>query len=96
MSIGLDVGKDSLAAAYQLQKYNTENSKQIFPEKELWPLSPYFPIHVSVSSPFQGPKKSRFSGQTPSSGIRNGFARIKIVTSRAILTASILVFISWI
>ncbi len=30
-------------------KYNTENSKQIFPEKELRGLSPNFHIHVSVS-----------------------------------------------
>jgi hypothetical protein len=33
-----------------LQRYNTENLKQIFPEKELRGLSPYyFYIHVSVS-----------------------------------------------
>ncbi len=32
-----------------LQRHNTENSKQIFPEKELWGLSPYFHIHVSES-----------------------------------------------
>jgi hypothetical protein len=32
-----------------LQIHNTENSKQIFPEKELRGLSPNFPIHVSVS-----------------------------------------------
>jgi hypothetical protein len=31
-----------------------------------------------------GPKKSRFSGPTPSNGPRNGFSRIKIITSRAI------------
>jgi hypothetical protein len=29
--------------------HNTENSKQIFPEKELRGLSPNFHIHVSVS-----------------------------------------------
>jgi hypothetical protein len=32
-----------------LQRTNTENSKQIFPEKELWGHSPNFYIHVSVS-----------------------------------------------
>jgi hypothetical protein len=32
-----------------LLRHNTENSKQIFPEKELYGLSPYFHIHVSVS-----------------------------------------------
>jgi hypothetical protein len=32
-----------------LQRHNTENSKQIFPEKELCGLSPNVHIHVSVS-----------------------------------------------
>jgi hypothetical protein len=32
-----------------MQKDNTEESKQIFPEKELHGLSPNFHIHVSVS-----------------------------------------------
>jgi hypothetical protein len=32
------------------------------------------------SLPFQGPKKSQFSGPTPSNGPRNGFSRIKIIT----------------
>jgi hypothetical protein len=32
-----------------LQRHNTENLKQIFPEKELRGLSPNFHIHVSVS-----------------------------------------------
>ncbi len=31
-----------------LQRHNTENSKQIFPEKELRGLSPNFHIHVSA------------------------------------------------
>ncbi len=31
-----------------LQRQNTESSKQIFPEKEYWGLSPNFHIHVSV------------------------------------------------
>ncbi len=33
----------------ELQRHNNENSKQIFPEKELHALSPNFHIHVSVS-----------------------------------------------
>jgi hypothetical protein len=32
-----------------LQRTNTENSKQIFPEKELRGLSPNFHINVSVN-----------------------------------------------
>jgi hypothetical protein len=32
-----------------LQRHNTENAKQIFPEKELRGLSPSFHSHVSVS-----------------------------------------------
>ncbi len=32
-----------------LQRHNTENSIQMFPEKELRGLSPNFHIHVSVS-----------------------------------------------
>jgi hypothetical protein len=32
-----------------LQRHNTENLKQIFPEKELRGLNPNFHIHVSVS-----------------------------------------------
>ncbi len=39
-------GKDRKTA---LQRTNTENSKQIFPEKELRGYSPNFHIHVSVS-----------------------------------------------
>ncbi len=34
---------------YALQRTNTENLKQIFPEKELRGHSPNFHIHVSVS-----------------------------------------------
>jgi hypothetical protein len=34
---------------YSLQRTNTENSKQIFPEKELRGHSPNFHIHVSLS-----------------------------------------------
>ncbi len=39
-----------------------------------------------------GPKKSRFSGQTPSNGPSNGFARIKNIMSRAIQTTGTLIF----
>ncbi len=38
--------------------------------------------HSLRSWPFQGPKKSRFSGPTPSNGPRNGFSSIEITTSR--------------
>ncbi len=41
------VQRAALAAAPQ--RHNTENFKQIFPEKELRGLSPNFHIHVSVS-----------------------------------------------
>jgi hypothetical protein len=36
-------------SSYTLQRTNTQNSKQIFPEKELRRRSPNFHIHVSVS-----------------------------------------------
>jgi hypothetical protein len=39
---------------FTLQKNNTENSKQIFPEKELPGHSPNFHIHVSVSDLYIG------------------------------------------
>ena len=42
--------------------------------------------HSLRSLPFPGPEKSRFSVPTISSGPQNGFARIKIITSRAIYT----------
>ncbi len=35
---------------YTLQRHNTENFKQIFPEKELLRLSPNFHIHVYVNN----------------------------------------------
>jgi hypothetical protein len=35
--------------ASALQRQNTEISKQIFPEKEYWGISPNFHIHASVS-----------------------------------------------
>jgi hypothetical protein len=34
---------------YALQRHNTENSKQIFPEKKLRGYSPNSCVHVSVS-----------------------------------------------
>ncbi len=40
---GGDIGETAL------QRHSIENSKQIFPEKELHSLSPSFLIHVSVS-----------------------------------------------
>ncbi len=40
---------DKCFGVYMLQSHNIENSKQIFPEKKLFGLSPNFHIHVSVS-----------------------------------------------
>jgi hypothetical protein len=39
----------NLSSDLTLQRTNTENSNQIFPEKELRGHSPFFHIHVSVS-----------------------------------------------
>jgi hypothetical protein len=39
--------------------------------------------------PFQGPKKSRFSGPTPSNAPHNDVAPLKIITYRAIKTTGI-------
>jgi hypothetical protein len=38
-----------LTVVHTLHRHNTENSKQIYREKELRGLSPNFHIHVSVS-----------------------------------------------
>ncbi len=46
--------------------------------------------------PFQGQKKSRFSGPTPSSAPRNDVARLKTITYRAIKTTGTLIFIKWV
>jgi hypothetical protein len=43
--------------------------------------------------PFQGPKKSRFSGPTPSNAPRNDVAPLKISTYRAIKTTGTLIVI---
>ncbi len=40
---------DEIEGGNTLQRGNTENSKNIFPEKELRAHSPNFHIHVSVS-----------------------------------------------
>jgi hypothetical protein len=40
---------------------------------------------------FQGPKKSRFSGPTPSNAPRNDVAPLKIITYRAIKTTGTLI-----
>jgi hypothetical protein len=40
--------------------------------------------------PFQGPKKSRFSGPTPSNAPRNDVAPLKTITYRAIKTTGTL------
>jgi hypothetical protein len=41
--------------------------------------------------PFQGPKKSGFSGPTPSNAPRNDVAPLKMITYRAIKTTGALV-----
>jgi hypothetical protein len=41
--------------------------------------------------PFQGPKKSRFSGPTPSNAPRNAVALLKTITYRAIKTTGTLI-----
>ncbi len=41
---------ESRVFSISLQRDNTENFKQIFPEKELRGLFPNFHIHVSVSN----------------------------------------------
>jgi hypothetical protein len=41
--------------------------------------------------PFQGPKKSRFSGPTPSNAPHNDVAPLKIITYRAIKTTGTLI-----
>jgi hypothetical protein len=43
--------------------------------------------------PFQGPKKSRFSGPTPSNAPHNDVAPLKIITYRAIKTTGTLIVI---
>jgi hypothetical protein len=45
--------------------------------------------------PFQGPKKSRFSGPTPSNAPHNDVALLKIITYRAIKTTGTLIVTSY-
>jgi hypothetical protein len=45
--------------------------------------------------PFQGPKKSRFSGPTPSNAPRNDVARLKTIMYRAIKTTGTLIVICY-
>jgi hypothetical protein len=46
--------------------------------------------------PFQGPKKSRFSGPTPSNAPRDDVAPLKTITYRAIKTTGTLIVILYI
>ncbi len=52
-----------------------------------------FCVQMALASlvPFQGPKKSRFSGPTPSNAPRNDVAPLKIITYRAIKTTGTLI-----
>ncbi len=51
-----------------------------------------FWAQMAVASlvPFQGPKKSRFSGPTPSNAPRNDVEPLKIITYRAMKTTGTL------
>jgi len=51
-----------MALFSKLQRHNTENPKQIFPEMKLRGLSPIFHIHVSVSDLNIPTKACIFSG----------------------------------
>jgi hypothetical protein len=56
-------------------------------------LNFFGPKWYSLRSPFQGPKKSRFSGPTPSYAPRNDVAPLKIITYCAIKTTGTLIVI---
>ncbi len=49
LNICVSASSHLFAQLFALQRHNTENSKQIFPEKELRGYSPNSYIHVSVS-----------------------------------------------
>ncbi len=55
----------------------------------------FFWAQMAITSlvPFQGPKKSRFSGATPSNAPRNDVAPLKTITYRAIKTTGTLTVI---
>jgi hypothetical protein len=52
-------------------------------------------LKLHEGMPFQGPKKSRFSGPTPSNAPRNDVAPLKIITYRAIKTTGTLIVITY-
>ncbi len=53
----------------------------------------YFARTSTSLVPFQGPKKSRFSGPTPSNAPRDDVAPLKTITYRAIKTTGTLTVI---
>ncbi len=59
------------------------------------PITRLFWAQMALASPvpFQGPKKSRFSGPTPSNAPRNDVAPLKIITYSAIKTTGTLIVI---
>jgi hypothetical protein len=58
------------------------------------PISTFLgPNGTRFACPFQGPKKSQFSGPTPSNAPRNDVAPLKIITYRAIKTTGTLIVI---
>jgi hypothetical protein len=67
--------------------------------KKYWYVMYYITYHywaqMALASlvPFQGPKKSWFSGPTPSNAHRNDVAPLKIITYRAIKTTGTLIVI---
>jgi hypothetical protein len=60
-------------------------------------ISRLFRAQMALASlmPFQGPKKSRFSGPTPSNAPHNDIAPLKTITYRAIKTTGTLIVIRW-
>ncbi len=56
----------------------------------------YFWAQMALASlvPFQAPKKSQFSGSTPSNAPRNDVAHLKTITDRAIKTTGTLIAIT--
>ncbi len=63
----------------------------------VWNLSLFW-VQMALTSlvPFQGPKKSWFSGPTPSNAPHNDVARLKTITYRAIQTTGTLIVIKWV
>ncbi len=59
--------------------------------RRFWALKWHERMARAKRVPFQGPKKSRFSGSTPSNATRNDVAPLKIITYNAIKTTCTLI-----